>query len=110
MYFCLFITLFLFLWIRIKVSKYQYKYSNSLCTHAHIFILTALLIIICGTSTVSPDCVKLSCYSSHLGKKNQKKAPKRVHKAEREKLKREHLNELFLGLANALGNVMNATY
>ncbi|XP_009770548.1 transcription factor bHLH47 [Nicotiana tabacum] len=40
--------------------------------------------------------------SSHLGKKNQKKAPKRIHKAEREKLKREHLNELFLGLANAL--------
>lgn len=48
--------------------------------------------------------VKLSCYSSHLGKKIQKKVPKRIHKAEREKLKREHLNELFLGLADALGN------
>ncbi|XP_016456462.1 transcription factor bHLH47-like [Nicotiana tabacum] len=35
-------------------------------------------------------------------KKIQKKVPKRVHKAEREKLKREHLNELFLDLANAL--------
>ncbi|WMV21839.1 hypothetical protein MTR67_015224 [Solanum verrucosum] len=40
--------------------------------------------------------------SSHLGKKIQKKVPKRIHKAEREKMKREHLNELFLGLADAL--------
>ncbi|XP_022736091.1 transcription factor bHLH47-like [Durio zibethinus] len=30
------------------------------------------------------------------------KVPKRIHKAEKEKLKREHLNELFLDLANAL--------
>ncbi|GMI87634.1 POPEYE [Hibiscus trionum] len=30
------------------------------------------------------------------------KGSKRIHKAEREKLKREHLNELFLDLANAL--------
>ncbi|CAI8610040.1 unnamed protein product [Vicia faba] len=30
------------------------------------------------------------------------KVPKRIHKAEREKMKREHLNELFLDLANAL--------
>lgn len=37
-------------------------------------------------------------------KKNQGKAPKRIHKAEREKMKREHLNELFIDLANALGN------
>lgn len=37
--------------------------------------------------------------------KTKGKVPKRVHKAEREKLKREHLNELFLDLANALGNV-----
>ncbi|KAK8692951.1 hypothetical protein V6N13_070552 [Hibiscus sabdariffa] len=35
-------------------------------------------------------------------RKNKGKVPKRIHKAEREKLKREHLNELFLGLANAL--------
>lgn len=34
--------------------------------------------------------------------KTKGKVPKRVHKAEREKLKREHLNELFLDLANAL--------
>ncbi|XP_073220148.1 transcription factor bHLH47 isoform X2 [Cicer arietinum] len=33
---------------------------------------------------------------------NQGKVPKRIHKAEREKLKREHLNELFLDLANSL--------
>nr|AFK40874.1 unknown [Lotus japonicus] len=36
------------------------------------------------------------------GKMNQGKAPRRVHKAEREKMKREHLNELFLDLANTL--------
>ncbi|CAL5198371.1 unnamed protein product [Lathyrus oleraceus] len=35
-------------------------------------------------------------------KMNQGKVPKRIHKAEREKMKREHLNELFLDLANAL--------
>lgn len=36
--------------------------------------------------------------------KNKGKVPKRIHKAEREKLKREHLNGLFLDLANSLGN------
>ncbi|KAK4781428.1 hypothetical protein SAY86_015530 [Trapa natans] len=35
-------------------------------------------------------------------KKNPGKIPKRIHKAEREKQKREHLNELFQDLANAL--------
>lgn len=35
-------------------------------------------------------------------KKNKGKVPKRIHKAEREKMKREHLNELFLALANSL--------
>ncbi|KAL9439378.1 hypothetical protein AB3S75_024941 [Citrus x aurantiifolia] len=35
-------------------------------------------------------------------KKNKSRVPKRVHKAEREKLKREHLNDLFLDLANAV--------
>jgi len=37
---------------------------------------------------------------------NQGKVPKKIHKAEREKMKREHLNELFLDLANALGNLL----
>lgn len=46
--------------------------------------------------------VETSPYGSPSCKKIQKKVPKRVHKAEREKLKREHLNELFLDLANAL--------
>ncbi|PSR89650.1 Transcription factor bHLH47 like [Actinidia chinensis var. chinensis] len=40
---------------------------------------------------------------SHSSKKNQGKIPKRIHKSEREKLKREHLNELFLALVNSLG-------
>ncbi|GLU12354.1 hypothetical protein SLE2022_290390 [Rubroshorea leprosula] len=34
--------------------------------------------------------------------KNKGKVPKRIHKAEREKLKREHLNGLFVELANSL--------
>ncbi|KAG8652461.1 transcription factor bHLH47 isoform X2 [Manihot esculenta] len=34
--------------------------------------------------------------------RNKGKVPKRIHKAEREKLKREQLNELFLQLASAL--------
>lgn len=36
-------------------------------------------------------------------KRKHGKVPKRVHKSEREKMKREHLNDLFLALANALG-------
>ncbi|KAI3686492.1 hypothetical protein L1987_80170 [Smallanthus sonchifolius] len=43
----------------------------------------------------SPTCLNTS-------KKNPANVPKRIHKAEREKLKREHLNELFLELAGAL--------
>ncbi|KAK3220835.1 hypothetical protein Dsin_014805 [Dipteronia sinensis] len=35
-------------------------------------------------------------------KKNQGKVPKRIHKAKRERLKREHLNDLFLDLGSVL--------
>ncbi|KAH6801202.1 basic helix-loop-helix DNA-binding superfamily protein [Perilla frutescens var. hirtella] len=35
-------------------------------------------------------------------KKNHGNIPKRIHKAEREKMKREHSNDLFLALANSL--------
>ena len=38
------------------------------------------------------------------GIKKQGKIPKRIHKAERERRKREQFNELFLELADALGN------
>lgn len=44
----------------------------------------------------------LSAGRSSPCKKTQGKVPKRIHKAEREKQKREHLNELFQDLANAL--------
>ncbi|KAI9173973.1 hypothetical protein LWI28_009640 [Acer negundo] len=37
-----------------------------------------------------------------LTKKNPGKVPKRIHKAKRERLKREHLNDLFLDLGNVL--------
>ncbi|KAH0452803.1 hypothetical protein IEQ34_017127 [Dendrobium chrysotoxum] len=36
------------------------------------------------------------------GKKIRGKVPKKIHKAEREKLKRDHLNELFFELSHAL--------
>lgn len=51
---------------------------------------------------VNVVAVDTSLSRSCAGKKNQGKVPKRIHKAEREKLKREQLNELFLDLANAL--------
>ncbi|CAA3001629.1 transcription factor bHLH47-like [Olea europaea subsp. europaea] len=46
--------------------------------------------------------VETSTNRDHSGKKNPGKVPKRISKAEREKTKREHLNELFLALSNAL--------
>lgn len=39
---------------------------------------------------------------STSNKKNRGKIPKKIHKAEREKLKRDNLNELFLNLGHAL--------
>lgn len=39
-------------------------------------------------------------------RKNNGKIPKKIHKAEREKLKRDHLNELFLELGHVLGNLL----
>ncbi|KAJ6801238.1 transcription factor bHLH47-like [Iris pallida] len=41
-------------------------------------------------------------------KKNQLKVPKKLHKAEREKLKRDQLNELFVSLGYALDEKENA--
>ncbi|XWS37370.1 hypothetical protein CRYUN_Cryun19dG0037300 [Craigia yunnanensis] len=49
------------------------------------------------TNTEVETSVGRSCAPKTKGK-----VPKRIHKSEREKLKREHLNELFLDLANAL--------
>jgi len=37
------------------------------------------------------------------GKKCKKAPPRKVHKAEREKLKRDHLNDFFVELGNMLG-------
>ncbi|KAJ6706170.1 TRANSCRIPTION FACTOR BHLH47 [Salix purpurea] len=45
------------------------------------------------------DVTEIRCFPAG---ENKGKAPKRIHKAEREKLKREQLNELFLELASAL--------
>ncbi|OVA13342.1 Myc-type [Macleaya cordata] len=39
---------------------------------------------------------------SFPNKRNHGKIPKKIHKAEREKMKRDHMNELFLELGNAL--------
>ncbi|XP_020226671.1 transcription factor bHLH47 [Cajanus cajan] len=54
-----------------------------------------------GSESVAP-AVETSKSRSSPGKVNPGKVPRKIHKAEREKLKREHLNELFLDLANAL--------
>lgn len=54
-----------------------------------------------GSESVAP-MVETSKSRSSSGKMNQGKVPRKIHKAEREKMKREHLNELFLDLANAL--------
>ncbi|CAI9112195.1 OLC1v1012611C2 [Oldenlandia corymbosa var. corymbosa] len=42
------------------------------------------------------------CFRSQPSRKSHGKVPKRAHKAEREKMKREHLNDLFLSLASVL--------
>ncbi|XP_058733307.1 transcription factor bHLH47-like [Vicia villosa] len=54
-----------------------------------------------GSESIAP-MAETSKNRSSPCKMNQGKVPKRIHKAEREKMKREHLNELFLDLANAL--------
>ncbi|KAL2899688.1 Transcription factor bHLH47 [Bienertia sinuspersici] len=41
---------------------------------------------------------------SHPNKRKRGKVPKKIMKAERERLKREQLNELFNKLAGVLGN------
>ncbi|CAL0325786.1 unnamed protein product [Lupinus luteus] len=54
-----------------------------------------------GSESAAPIVEESKSRSSPC-KKNQAKVPKRIHKAEREKMKRGHLNELFLDLANSL--------
>ncbi|KAK1289321.1 Transcription factor bHLH47 [Acorus calamus] len=51
-----------------------------------------------GTDAVDDDAVG----RTFANKKNHGKVPRKIHKAEREKLKRDHLNELFLDLGHAL--------
>lgn len=46
------------------------------------------------------------CRTSH-SKKSPGKAPRKIHKAAREKLKRDHMNQLFLDLSRALGMLVN---
>ncbi|PON93629.1 Myc-type, basic helix-loop-helix (bHLH) domain containing protein [Trema orientale] len=46
--------------------------------------------------------VEDSADQDYPGKKNKSKVPRRVHKSEREKQKREHLNELFFELSSAI--------
>ncbi|KAG5056616.1 hypothetical protein AAZX31_05G026800 [Glycine max] len=54
-----------------------------------------------GSESVAP-MVETSKNRSSSGKMNQGKVPRKIHKAEREKMKREHLNERFVDLASAL--------
>lgn len=50
----------------------------------------------------SKMAMETSTSGDRSSKKNHGKIPKRIHKAEREKMKREHLNESFLALASSL--------
>lgn len=56
------------------------------------------------SETPAPENVEKVYVPSNVSdnRSSKGKIPKRVHKAEREKMKREHLNELFIELGNAL--------
>jgi len=78
-------------------------------------MLSILFILICSSSVpfIQPthfiaaaifppvSWTYLCCRS--LDQRSQEKTPKKTHKAEREKLKRDQLNELFLELGSMLG-------
>ncbi|KAK7304613.1 hypothetical protein VNO77_42497 [Canavalia gladiata] len=80
------------------------------CSHTwNLFLCTIgkKLLWNMGSTALAPIVEKVNTLEQasrkrSSGKRNQRKVPKRVHKAEREKMKREHWNELFLGLVNAL--------
>ncbi|QCD80876.1 Myc-type [Vigna unguiculata] len=76
--------------------------SSSVISKPHARILVLEGFVHMGSEGVAPAVVETSKSRSSSGKMNQGKVPKKIHKAEREKMKREHLNELFLDLANAL--------
>jgi hypothetical protein len=52
-----------------------------------------------GSSNAASD----KAVDGSLDKRSQEKAPKKTHKAEREKLKRDQLNDLFVELSSMLG-------
>lgn len=64
----------------------------------------SLIIVLWGFSCFILS-LKLTFPWTFSRKKKNGKVPKRIHKSEREKMKRESLNELFLALANSLGEV-----
>ncbi|KAG9154735.1 hypothetical protein Leryth_014230 [Lithospermum erythrorhizon] len=55
-----------------------------------------------STDEMENTLAETSPIRSPSSKKKPSKVPKRIHKAERERMKRENLNELFIALANAL--------
>ncbi|KAL5992124.1 hypothetical protein ACLOJK_013039 [Asimina triloba] len=59
-----------------------------------------------STEDESNTVVENSASRPLANRKNSGKVPKKIHKAEREKLKRDHLNELFLELGQALDVVV----
>lgn len=70
-----------------------YSYDNNLSSKE---------LMCCGDFS----CIIKAHFSMDISRKKKNgKMPKRIHKSEREKMKRESLNELFLALANSLGEV-----
>ncbi|WOL11545.1 transcription factor bHLH47 [Canna indica] len=53
-------------------------------------------------TTANESNVSAESLGSAPGKKSQSRVPKKIHKAEREKLKRDQLNELFVELGHVL--------
>ncbi|TVU30476.1 hypothetical protein EJB05_22103 [Eragrostis curvula] len=56
-----------------------------------------------ATAVSTPAVTDKLLHGPFSGKKIQKKAPRKVHKAEREKLKRDQLNDHFVELGDMLG-------
>lgn len=55
---------------------------------------------------LEPKMKEHLCFRLTSDTKKQGKVPRRIHKAEREKQKRDHMNVLFLELSKAIGNLI----
>ena len=87
----------------VSFKGFSYLEKNFLLsfTACDSFLLQCSLYVIDLTSILS----NFQCSISSM-KKNQGKIPKKIQKSEREKKKRNHLNDLFSELEYALGQLL----